>query len=423
MVAVLLVGSVATDARAQAAYCPLRAGALYFPDVPPGTPNRDIPIEHIIILMQENRSFDQYFGMLNEYGYDGEVDGLTSETNNPDEDGNPFYVYHENRYCVTDVDHSWTTGHIQHNNGRNDGFVRTTGGDNRTMGYYHGEDLPYYYALANTFAIGDRYFSSVMGPTMPNRLFSTTGSAWGHIRNRTVDTRYTRPFITEILDQYRITWKQYGSEGDENSAGAKSDNTSDSPYEALREFFEDLSNGRLPQVVFMELEGYIADEHAPANIQIGQRVMARVINEIMNSPAWPTSAIFLTYDENGGFFDHVPPPPACAPDDISPRLESGDYQAEFDHYGFRVPMTVVSPYVKRHYVSHEIYDHTSLLRFIEAKWNLPALTNRDANANPMLDFFDFDNPQMDVPTIPVPDIDPAGMERCRRDGYPMPEYY
>jgi phospholipase C len=125
--------------------------------------------------------------------------------------------------------------------------------------------------------------------------------------------------------------------------------------------------------------------------------------------------MFLTYDEHGGLYDHVPPPVACAPDKIAPILGPADTtQAGFDRYGVRVPMTVISPYARPAFVSHVVHDHTSVTRFIETRFSLPALSARDANADPMLEFFDFSNPAFMTPprNLTAPAIDPAGLAFC-----------
>jgi phospholipase C len=407
----LLMGGTVRDVRAQTANCPLRAGALFDPKAPPGTPNDDVPVEHIIVLMQENRSFDHYFGLLNKYGYDEEVDGLTADMANPDLQGNPIPVYTESRYCVQDTSHNWNAAHRQYNNGRNDGFVVTNADapddGRRAMGFYTGEDIPYYYALANTFATGDRYFSSLLGPTFPNRFYLLTGTSFGHIRNNfpTSLDQFSQPTIFDLLNTYQITWKYYFSDAPAVGLFLPVVLRNLDKFAHVLQYYDDVARGRLPQVVFIDPFFLFSDEHPPHNIQIGQAFVATIIDALIRSPLWPQSAFFLTYDENGGLFDHVPPPPACVPDDIAPMLQPGDTPARFDRYGFRVPVLVVSPYAKRHYVSHEVYDHTSIIRFIEMKWNLPALTNRDANANPMLDFFDFKNPQVPVPRLPPAEID------------------
>src|SRR5262249_52911695 len=156
----------------------------------------------------------------------------------------------------------------------------------------------------------------------------------------------------------------------------------------------DAAAGTLPQVSYVDPAFILGedDEHPPTNIQLGQAFIAKVLNAVMTSPAWKRTAVIVTYDEHGGYYDHVPPPPACPPDAIPPSLQPNDTQARFDRYGVRVPLVVVSPYARKHFVSHRVYDHTSILRFIETRFDLPALTARDANADPLLDLFDFKKP-------------------------------
>ena len=176
----------------------------------------------------------------------------------------------------------------------------------------------------------------------------------------------------------------------------------------------DAQNGTLPQVAFVD-PSFVGegenDEHPPTNIQLGQAFTAKIIKALMSGPAWQSTVIFLTYDEHGGYFDHVPPPAACTPDDIPPMLQPGDEPGAFDRYGIRVPVVAISPFSKRNYVSHRVYDHTSILRFIETRFDLPALTRRDANADPMLDFFDFaDPPFVKPPSLPAATVDPSHTE-------------
>jgi len=136
------------------------------------------------------------------------------------------------------------------------------------------------------------------------------------------------------------------------------------------------------------------------------------MSALVNSPNWPSSAFFLVYDEHGGFYDHVSPPPAPVPDDIPPMLQPGDTPGAFDRYGIRVPALVVSPYAKAHHVSHTVYDHTSILKFIETRFGLPALTRRDAAADPMLDMFDFSRVSHPHPVLPDAPVDAAGIAAC-----------
>ncbi|HEY8087479.1 MAG TPA: alkaline phosphatase family protein, partial [Polyangiaceae bacterium] len=178
--------------------------------------------------------------------------------------------------------------------------------------------------------------------------------------------------------------------------------------------------GTLPQVAFVDaIFGHDGptqtDEHPPADIQFGQQFVSSMVQALLASPQWPVSALFFTYDEHGGYYDHLPPPPACKPDTIEPALPTGDTTGgHFDRYGVRVPMVVVSPFARRAFVSHTVYDHTSITRFIEAKFRLPALTARDANANPLMEMFDFANPAFVTPPVlpPAPDPDTSGVTDC-----------
>ncbi len=156
----------ATGAGSPTPDCSRGAGSLPDPSRPPGTADPSIPIEHIVILMQENRSFDHYFGQLNQFGYNGEVDGLTEEMSNPDIDGTPIAPFHQSLYCTDDTDHEWNGSHLEWNLGQNDRFVIQNTSDPeahdgiRAMSYYDQTDIPYYYALANAFSIGDRSSNS-----------------------------------------------------------------------------------------------------------------------------------------------------------------------------------------------------------------------------------------------------------------------
>jgi phospholipase C len=177
------------------------------------------------------------------------------------------------------------------------------------------------------------------------------------------------------------------------------------------QFLLDAASGNLPQVAFIESgtsTGF--DEHPKNDIQVGAAYMRRLFNAVMKGPAWPKTAMMLTYDEPGGFFDHVPSPSAVKPDDIPPILQdvcvdpdTGEVTiknwtpGDFDRLGFRVPFIMVSPWVKPHYVSHQVADHTSILKFIEKRFNLPALTRRDAAAHDLLDMFDFSKPALLTP--------------------------
>jgi phospholipase C len=187
------------------------------------------------------------------------------------------------------------------------------------------------------------------------------------------------------------------------------------PDDAKNPFLLDAAAGTLPQVSFVD-PSFIGetenDEHPPTSIQVGQAFVAKIVNAVLGSPLWNRTALILTYDEHGGFYDHVSPPPACKPDDTAPLLAPGDEPGEFDRYGIRVPFVVVSPFARRQFVSHRTYDHTSVLRFIETRFDLPALTRRDANADPLLELFDFRKPAFKKPPrLPAATI-ASGHDEC-----------
>lgn len=383
--------------------CERGAGSLPNPILPAGTGNPTMPVDHILVIMQENHSFDTYLGRLNAPElYGTAVDGITPAMANADALGKKVFAFHSRTLCVKDTDHSWDAEHDTWNQGRLDRFVLRNG--SKAMAYFDSSDLPYYYALANSFAIADRYFASVLGPTFPNRFFLLTGTAFGHVKNDKPKSsaQFAQKTIFDVLDAYGVTWKYYTDGYDYLSlfqpvwkrSAAKRGTTSD--YE------RDLASGALPQVTFLDSS---VDEHPPENIQLGQSWVAARVNALMASPAWDSSVLFLTYDENGGFFDHVPPPKACAPDPIAPPKGKEIRCGGYERYGLRVPLIAISPYAKRHYVSHVAYDHSSILKFIETRFNLPALTARDANADAMLDLFDFERPQASLPELPSAEPD------------------
>ncbi len=371
--------------------------ALSLPDssVPVGTVRKDIPIEHIIIVMQENHSFDMHLGKLNKPEFYGsEVDGVSEQMLNFDNRGKPVSVFHLPSRCMVDTDHTWAGMHSSWNLGANDGFVKTNG--RRVMGYFDETDLSYYYSLANQFTIADRYFGSVMSQTFPNRLFLMAGTAFGHRKNDIPisPNEFHQRSIFDVLNENKVTWRIYTNNAHPYAELFRpmfAKNTAN--VSSLDKYDLDLKNGNLPSVVFLDSLEDVEDEHPPLDVGIGESWVQARVESLMKSQYWKSSVLFLTYDENGALFDHVTPPESCTPEDAP-------WAADYDHYGFRVPLIAVSPWVKHHHVSHDVYDHTSILKFIETKFNLPALTRRDANADAMLDLFDFSNPTFEVRELP-----------------------
>jgi phospholipase C len=377
----------------------------------------DIPIEHIILLMQENRSFDHYYSMLDIPG----LDVASPTATNLDSMGNTVPRFHFTTKCMAGGHHDWTDQHAYLDGGKLDGFVMHNEDSSVPMGYYTADDLPFYYALAKTFAIGDRHFCSVLGPTWPNREYYFSATSHGKTDNSfpPLNDPSGKPYqnLFRELDTAKVSWNVYAQD-EPTPIIVASDlwgGVDNGNFLNTANFASDVAAGKLASVTLVEasdLKGVNSpDEGPPGDVDIGQQFTSMVIDTIMHSPFWKNSIIFLTYDENGGMYDHVVPPKACAPDDIKP-LDSSVPGADFTQYGFRVPLFVISPYAKRGYVSHQVGDHTSILRFVEARFDLPAMTIRDANALPPYDMLDFEHPDFSVPALPTVTVDQTALAAC-----------
>lgn len=386
-----------------------------------GTPlGDDIPIDHIVVLMLENRSFDHLFQNLPAFGVtDAEV--APAGFSNPDEDGTPIPAFHLDEYCFNDTNHGWDGSHRQYGNGLNDGFVVSNRGGSfdpmgtRGVGFYTDADIPIFYALAKEYAIADRFFCSLLGPTFPNRSFFYGATSFGHTSNQLITDPVNN--LLESLETAKVDWRVYY----QDIPGMGVFLTTTANYISNRllsysSFRADAMAGKLPSVSFVDptlgptLESQRNDGHPPGNVQIMDGFVREVVEIVTSSPNWERTALFITFDEHGGSFDHVPPPAACAPD-TNPPTDTEAYDG-FSRLGFRVPLIVVSPYAKRHYVSHTTLEHTSLTRFIEARFGLPALTKRDANATLPLDLFDFKKRNTTAATLPAASLDPTKNATC-----------
>ena len=394
-------------------------GSRPFPDRPAGTdtlPN----IEHIVVLMMENHSYDNFFGMLGRGdGFTLGRDGLPTATN-PYPNGQIQHAFRMPTTCQLSGTPSqeWLTSHTAYDNGKNDGFVRApisntdatiVGGV--TMGYWTGDDLPFTYSLARTFPIGDRWFCSVLGQTYPNRRYLIAGTSAGMtddggLSAALIPLPAPNGTIFNTLDNHGISWENYVAS---YPTGATPELflTNDAipeilHHKALDDFFTDAASGALPSFSFLDPDYDTQSQENPQNIVVGEGLLAQVVQAVGASPLWDKTVLLVMYDEHGGYHDHVPPPPAIPPDAIPPVVQPGEETYEgFARYGFRVPSVVVSPYSKRDHVSHVVYDHTSVLAFVERKWNLPALTYRDANANDLTDFLDLGALNAGRPTFPT----------------------
>jgi phospholipase C len=435
-------------------------------------------IEHIVILMMENHSYDNYLGMMTDRG-----DGFQL-----DENGQPTAVNKAGNGDIVRMHHfdgtrqkpgvptqSWNASHIQWDDGSCGGFVRSIeqtvpGGDAKiAMTHWDQQDLPFYYGLARTFPLATRWFSSCLGPTFPNRRFMIAGTAHGLIDDLPFGMA-DYPAAGTIFDllsahgiswanyhhvtPFRINWRRLSRAWGVNflrvlgallasfipklipALESKLQTTADLyPLGLLRsanhlwpisQFWKDARAGKLPAVTIVDPDFGSNSEENPQDVQVGECFAAEVINAVMAGPGWPKTLLIWLYDEHGGYYDHVPPPPAPQPDDVpgqSPmrrfallrmllryggyaqRIEAvDDGPSSYDRLGFRVPAVIVSPYAKPGHVTDTIYDHTSILRLIERKWNLPPLTKRDASANDPLDALDLDGPPQFLvpPTLPQP---------------------
>ncbi|HET6817899.1 MAG TPA: alkaline phosphatase family protein [Mycobacteriales bacterium] len=361
----------------------------------------DSGIDHIVVVVMENRSFDHYLGWLP--GADGVQAGLTYL----DDSGAPHQTHHltERQGCgFNDPDHSYEGGRVQYDGGACDGF-RKGGNDDFALGYYTADDLPFYAPLTKQATTFDKWFCSIMSSTYPNRYYTHAGRT-ERKDNAMVTTGM--PTVWDRLASANVTANYYFS---------------DLPFLALwgekyvdicrpvDTFFAQAASGTLPQFSYLdpfflgEDQGGSNDDHPHADIWRGQAFVSLVAQAIVNSPLWSKTALIVTYDEWGGFFDHVAPPQL--PDDV-PAPGSGD----FDHSqaGFRVPAFVLSPYARRGAIQGApatgAFDHTSMLKFAQWRWNLDPLSPRvDAAAN-IADVLDFANPDFSVPSLPVV-VDPG----------------
>ena len=420
---------------------PRRPGSLPDPSRPAGTADPKIPIDHVVVLMMENHSFDNYFGMLPRLGQP-QADGFRFNRHGKPTDTNPtkggvIRAFPMPTVCQEEHEpnQSWDATHTSVAGGRMDGFVTASG--DVAMGYWDDRDLPFYYSLAKHFTLANRWFCSAPCQTYPNRRFLMAGTAYGLVASVIPGPNDPPPphgTIFDRLNAYGLSWKNYFTDLPQTALIPSVAKTNASHLAPIATFFTDAAAGTLPAVSYVDPDFGIADvigglppgqpvpesaraqggdEENPQNIRIGAAFSAAVINAVLDSPAWKRTLLVWLYDEHGGYYDHVPPPAAVAPDSIQPVLGDQTAPGGYDIYGPRVPAVVVSPWSRPHAVTNVVHDHTSILAIIEQKWNLPALTRRDANAHSLLDFLDFRKPALlDPPTLAKP-ADPVEADlRC-----------
>jgi phospholipase C len=435
-------------------------------------------IKHIFFMLQENRSFDNYFGALGAYraqrlqqfgiqASPSDVDGFNPNvvlTNH--HDGVKIQPFHQQTVCIQNPTPAWDESHhdvalkggdsawlktSQYKSGSfaMNNFLDTPNGGlasnetnydpegSRAMGYYNQNDIPYYYDLATFFATSDRWFSPILTATYPNRMYLFAASSFGHELGDEDSShpQYSAETIFRAMNQANVSWLIYYKDG---TFLPNFKDWNDPTIQSKVYHIDDLMNRlagscsggpcdpdqALPQVIFIESASGKSglDEHPDNNIQKGAAYVQSIINALMSSDAWKDSVFILTYDEGGGLYDHVPPITVPVPDAYSqgqcpdpnngsygychlgadaqaftaPTPDKGGYDM-FNLSGIRLPLMVISPYVKPHYVSHTPMDHTAILAFIEKTFNIPPLTNRDKywlQNGDMSDFFDFSAPAL-----------------------------
>jgi phospholipase C len=421
-------------------------------------------IDHVVIVMQENRSFDHYFGTYpgvrgfgdraaRRRGAFTQSDPL-NRTRPPAGTLLPFHFDSATSgECTSDISHEWTTQHAAWNGGAMDRWVVAHNRDDgpsvgySTMGYYRRADLSYYYALADAFTLCDAYHCSVMGPTDPNRLYSMSGTidpsgkAGGPVITNPSDRVAVNSGIwswttmPERLQARGISWKIYQPPATHLSTFVSNnmlqlftqyqDPTSPLYRNAFLPTFPgewqaDVAAGALPQVSWL-LTSSGLDEHPPSPVELGEIMVARALGPLMaNRSLWAKTVVFLTYDENGGFFDHVAPPvppPGTPGEELTTAklpAEAGGIRGPIG-LGFRVPNLVISPFSRGGFVCSDRFDHTSLLRFIETRFGVevPNLSAwRRAAVGDLTSALNMAAPDFSVPRLPEPAQRAAVLAEC-----------
>jgi len=420
---------------------------------PPGTSAcaKITDIDHVVIFIQENRSFDHYFGSYR--GARGFADSSAAfrqpypgnTSSSPAGVLLPFHLdtTQTNAACTHDITHDWIPQHQSWDNGAMDGFVTSRLAINPndavlSMGYYTRADLPYYYAVADAFTLCDNYCCSVIGPTDPNRLYTMAASIDPDGKNggpllqtlvtnrATMFGKLTYTTMPEQLQARGISWKVYSTPDSSAFGSLETDNVlpyfknfQDSSSVLYKnafnpvfptDFAADALSGNLPQVSWIT-GSVITSDHPPSPSLFGENALSAIITALTANPiAWAKTVLFVTYDENGGFFDHVPPvtaPPGTAGEYITaPSVPDPTVEGSINGpigLGFRVPMLIISPFSRGGFISSDLFDHTSVLRFLETRFGaeVPNLSAwRRATVGDMTSAFNFTKPDTSIPSLP-----------------------
>jgi phospholipase C len=358
---------------------------------------RDITaVKHIVFIIKENHTFDNYFGRFRN------ADGATSGS---ESHGHVVSLSHMPDIYNKSLCNGWECALEAMDHGKMDQFDLIANGSLNAYAQVSEQDIPNYWAYARQFVLADRYFTSVHGPSLPNHLFAVAAQSGGAIGNGTTSSGGTYcdgspgtvlvidqkgnitsgspcfDFLTlpDVLATAGISWRYYADEGDalfviRHIRNGPAWNRNITPPE---QFIADATGGHLPAVSWLTPPPGGVNDHPPNSVCTGENWTVGMLNAVMQGPDWDSTVVFITWDDFGGFYDHVPPP-------------------QLDQFGLgpRVPLLIISPFSKAGYISHTVYEHSSILKFIETRYHLPPLTSRDGMANNMLDSFDFTQQQL-----------------------------
>lgn len=352
-------------------------------------------IDHIVVLMMENRSFDHFLGALkSDAGYAGkaQVEGLAGTESNPAPDGSTVNVFKMANFTPEDPPHGWAACHAQFNEGKNDGFVKAHAGatQEEAMGFHDRSQIPLYYWFADNFAICDHWYASVLGPTWPNRFYLHATTSGGK-KDNTPFFVGAPETIWERLKSQNLSYKNYAAGAVTWYVGGFAGKVLQlNPSAPIKDFFDSAKAGTLPSFSLIDPDFTASDDHPAHNIQRGQAFVASIYKALAESPGWSKTLFIITYDEHGGFFDHVPPPVAV------------DANAEFTNHGFRVPAFVIGPTVKKGYVCKKTLEHSSVAATLSTRFGIKSLSKRMDAASDISDC-------IDPAKIKAPAKPPAGM--------------
>ena len=384
---------------------------------------RNIPIDTFVVLMMENRSFDHYLGWM------PNADGRQAGVSYLDTEGKPQPTHRltpEYQGCGhPDPGHGWESGRVQFNNGKIDGWLKEgSDTDEFALGFYEKGDLGFIQDATSGATTFDRFFCSLLGSTFPNREYMWAAQSYGRKDNSLPAEDQGFPYETTLFAAVERAGGTVGYYFNDLPAAALWGPTGFARASRVEDYYAACEAGSLPNLVFVDPpfkdggggDGMSADEHPHGDVRLGQAYMSDVVHAFMESPQWERGAIFIVYDEWGGFFDHVRPP--RVPDIRNSRK----LEEDFGQMGFRIPALVLSPYARRGHVDHGTYGFESIIKLIRYRFGAKALTRRDAYARNIGHAFDWDGkPRVEPPELPDPGNVVTTTCTARGLGFPQPE--